>query len=73
MQTIVSEGQSRVRKGGSTNHYAGLPWSKTWLKSECFICERSLTVLLNGWKFVNQSLITPPWRESLFIKVEILS
>ena len=29
MQTIVSEGQSRVKKGGSTNDYAGLPWSKT--------------------------------------------
>ena len=25
MQTIVSEGRSRVKKGGSTNDYAGLP------------------------------------------------
>ena len=32
MQTIVSEGQNRVKKGGSTNDYAGLPWGKTWLK-----------------------------------------
>ena len=32
MQTIVSEGQSRVKKGESTNDYAGLPWSKTCLK-----------------------------------------
>ena len=32
MQTIVSEGQSRVKKRGSTNGYAGLPWSKTGLK-----------------------------------------
>ena len=32
MQTIVSEDQSRIKKGGSTNDYAGLPWSKTWLK-----------------------------------------
>ena len=32
MQTIVSEGQGRVKKGGSINDYAGLPWSKTWLK-----------------------------------------
>ena len=60
MQTIISEVQSRFRKGGSTNDYAGLPWSKTSLKSDCLICERSLTVLLNGWKFVNQSLISPP-------------
>ena len=32
MQAIVSEAQSRVKKGGSVNDFAGLPCSKTWLK-----------------------------------------
>ena len=32
MQTIVSEGQSRVKKRGSTNDYAKLPQSITWFK-----------------------------------------
>ena len=32
MQTMVSEGQGRIKKGGSINGYAGLSWSKTWLK-----------------------------------------
>ena len=32
MQTIASEVQARIKKGQSTNDYAGLPWSKTWLK-----------------------------------------
>ena len=27
-------------------------------------------ILLNGWKFMNQSLISPSGRESLFEKVE---
>ena len=34
------------------------------------ICERSLKILLNGWKVMNQSLISLSWRESLFEKVE---
>ena len=32
MQTIVSEGQGRVKKRGSTNDYAKLPQSITWFK-----------------------------------------
>ena len=32
MQTIASDGQSRVKKGRSTSDYAGLPRSKIWLK-----------------------------------------
>ena len=39
-------------------------------KSDYVICEISLMVLLNGYKFMNQSLITPSWQESLFEKVE---
>ena len=39
-------------------------------KSDYVICERSLMVLLNGWKFINQSLISPYWWESLFEKAE---
>ena len=39
-------------------------------KSDHVICERSLMVLSNGWKFMNQSLIYPSGRESLFEKVE---
>ena len=39
-------------------------------KSDHVICERSLMILLNGWKFMNQSLISPSGRESLFEKVE---
>ena len=70
MQTIVSEGQNRVKKGGSTNDYAGLPWGETWLKKWLRVCERSLIVLLNGWKFMNQPFISPSGRESLFKKVE---
>ena len=67
MQIIVSESQSRVEKGGSTNDYAGV---KLGWKSDHVICERSLMVLSNGWKFMNQSLISPSGRESLFEKVE---
>ena len=44
MQTIVSEGQSRVKKRGSTNDYAGLPWSKTGLKK----WSRDMWTLPNG-------------------------
>ena len=44
MQTIVSEDQSRIKKGGSTNDYAGLPWSKTWLKK----WSRDMWTLPNG-------------------------
>ena len=32
MQTKVFEVQGRIKKWGSTNDYAGLPWTKTWLK-----------------------------------------
>ena len=32
MQTMASDGQSRVKKGRSTNDYEGLPRSKIWLK-----------------------------------------
>ena len=39
-------------------------------KSDHVICEPSLMVLSNGWKFMNQSLISPSGRESLFEKVE---
>ena len=47
--------------------YHGL--KRGW-KSDYVVCERSLMVLLNGWKDMNQSLISPSWRESLFKKVE---
>ena len=59
MQTTVFEVQGSIKKGESTNDYAGLPWTKTWLKSDYVLCERSLMVLLNGWKDMNQSLISP--------------
>ena len=39
-------------------------------KSDYVICERSVMVLLNGWKFMNQSLTSPSGRESLSEKVE---
>ena len=39
-------------------------------KSDYVICERSLMVLLNGWKFMNQSLISPFWTRVSFPKVE---
>ena len=44
MQTKVSEGQSRVKKVGSTNDYAGLPRSRTWLKKWL----RDMRTLPNG-------------------------
>ena len=44
MQTIVFEGQGRVKKGGSSNDYAGLPWVKTWLKK----WSRDMWTLPNG-------------------------
>ena len=34
------------------------------------ICECPLMVFLNGWRFMNQSLIYPSGRESLFEKVD---
>ena len=74
-QTIVSEGQGRLKKGKSTNDYARLPWEegvKLGLKSDYVICERSLTVLLTGLKFMNQSLFSPCRLDSLFVKIEIL-
>ena len=40
-----------------------------WI-SDYVTCERSLIVLLNGWKFMNQSFISPTERESLSKKVE---
>ena len=39
-------------------------------KSDYVICERSLMVLFNCWKFMDQSLISPSGQESLFEKVE---
>ena len=47
--------------------YHGL---KLGWKSNYVICERSLMVLLSGWKFMNQSLISPSGQESVFEKVE---
>ena len=44
MQTIASDGQSRVKKGVSTNDYAGLPRSKIWLKK----WSRDMWTLPNG-------------------------
>ena len=36
------------------------------------ICERSPTVLLAGWKFMNHLFTSPSRPESLFIKIDIL-
>ena len=44
MQTIASDGQSRVKKGRSTSDYAGLPRSKIWLKKWL----RDMWTLSNG-------------------------
>ena len=44
MQTKVFEGQGRVKKGGSSNDYVGLPWVKTWLKK----LSRDMWTLPNG-------------------------
>ena len=70
MQTMVSEGQGRIKKAGSINGYAGLSWSKTWLKKWL----RDMWNLPNGtfeW-FESYKPITylRSWRESLFEKVE---
>ena len=59
-----------LRKGDQPmimQDYHGL---KIGWKSDYVICERSLMVLLNGWTFMNQSLISPSGWESLFEKVE---
>ena len=39
-------------------------------KSDYVTCERSLMILLNGLKFMNQSFISPSGRESLFERAE---
>ena len=44
MQTAVFESQGRIKKGRSTNDYAGLPWTKNWLKK----WSRDVWTLPNG-------------------------
>ena len=59
--SVVSDGQVRLKKGESINDYAWLQRGegiKLGIKSGYVICERSLMVLLTGWKFMNQSLIS---------------
>ena len=59
--SVVFDGQVRLKKGESINDYAWLQRGegiKLGIKSGYVICERSLMVLLTGWKFMNQSLIS---------------
>ena len=69
MQTIVSEGQSMVKKGGSTSDYAGLPWSKTSLKKWL----RDMWTLPNGtfeWMEIYDPITYFPfWTRISFRKV----
>ena len=45
---------------------------KRGLKSDYVICERSLKVLLSGWKFMNQPLISPSRLKYLFANLNIV-
>ena len=45
---------------------------KRGLKSDYVICERSLMVLLSGWKFMNQPLISRSRLKYLFANLNIV-
>ena len=45
---------------------------KRGLKSDYVICERSLKVLLSGWKFMNQPLISSSRLKYLFANLNIV-
>ena len=59
-----------LRKGDQPMVMQDYHGVKLGWKSDYIICERSLMVLLNDLKFMNQSLISPSGWESLFEKVE---
>lgn len=45
---------------------------KAWFKSDYVICESSLMVLLTGWKFMNEPLISPSRLKYLFTNLNIV-
>ena len=65
MQATVFEVQGSIKKGGSTNDYAGLPWTKTWLKKWL----RDMWTLPNGtfeWLEIYEPITYFPFLDESF-------